>query len=119
MGLFFVFSFYAGSLDLMRAPVRIWWRWAWWRALLCIVTIDICMQNSFGQPFAIPALPSPRFGWCRTPALALVRHQSVEILDDLDAVSVRFIRSARHGASLAKHQRSKTQLRLRTTSYRE
>ena len=45
-------------------------------------------QNRFGQPFAIAALSSPRIGWCCTPALAFVRHQSVEISDDLDAVSV-------------------------------
>jgi hypothetical protein len=56
--------------------------------LLCIITIDIGTQNRFGQPFAIAALPSPRLGWCRTPALAFVRHQSVQISNDLDAVSV-------------------------------
>ena len=87
--------------------------------MFCIVTIGICMRDSCGQPFAIPALSSPRLGRCRTPAFAFVRHQSVEILDYLDEVSVAFVRSAWHGDALAKHQRSKIQLLLRATSYRE
>ena len=58
----------------------------WWRALLDLVTIHICMKHRFGQAFAIATLPSPRLGRCRTPAFALVIYQCVEIFDDLDAV---------------------------------
>jgi hypothetical protein len=60
----------------------------WWRASLCVVSVNAFRQNRFCQAFAIPALSPARFGRCGAPACALVRYQSVKIFDDLDAVSI-------------------------------
>lgn len=118
MGPFFVllFLFFADSLSLMRGPVRALFMRFWWWALLALVTIHIRMKNRFGQAFTVATLPSPRLSRCRTPAFALVRYQCVEIFDDLDAVSVRFMCSTWYDVTVAKQPRRKTQLRLRTTS---
>ena len=117
-GLFFsLFSLlFTDPLNLMRRPVPNPCVRVRWRALLHIVAVNACIHNRFGQALAIATLPSPRLSGCRAPSLTLVRHQSVEIFDDLDAVTVCFIGSAGHGATVAKPERRKTQLRLNTTS---
>ena len=86
------------------------------RPRLYVTTVHIYTQDCFRQAFAIPALPPAGFGGRRTPSLAFVRYERVEVLSNLDTSTICFIGSARHVGSLAKCDGA--QPRVSTTSYR-
>ena len=112
-GLNGAFSFFS---CLVRALFAQEWVKVEVSARLDFVAVDVPTQDRLCQAFAITALPSAGFSRRRTPSLAFVRHEVVEVFCNLNTSTICFIGSTRHAGSLAKC--AWTQSRVSTTSYR-